>query len=105
MLEILGIKAKEASKFLMTVSQTQKNNALSQIAKGLMRDMDKILLANNQDIENGKKNELSEALLDRLKLDEKRVAGIAAGIEELIKIPDPVGVVENELTRPNGLHI
>ena len=105
MLEILGIKAKEASKFLMTVSQTQKNNALSQIAKGLMRDMDKILLANNQDIENGKKNELSEALLDRLKLDEKRVAGIAAGIEELIKIPDPVGVVENEFTRPNGLHI
>lgn len=105
MLEILGIKAKEASKFLMTVSQTQKNNALSQIAKGLMRDMDKILLANNQDIENGKKNGLSEALLDRLKLDEKRVAGIAAGIEELIKIPDPVGVVENEFTRPNGLHI
>ncbi len=105
MLENLGKSAKEASRFLMTSDFEQKNEALLCIAKGLLDDMEQIISANNIDVENGRKNALSESLIDRLKLDNKRVTQIAEGIMEITKISDPVGKVLDEYERPNGLKI
>src|SRR5690606_2240190 len=57
------------------------------------------------DLENGRKNGLTSALLDRLALDEKRIAGMAEGLRQIAELPDPVGDTLEEFTRPNGLHI
>lgn len=105
MLENLGIKAKEAEKILMVASTEVKNKALNKIADALIENSEKIVSANIIDIENGKNTGMSEALQDRLKLDAKRIEGMANGVRDVIKLADPVGKILSETTRPNGLLI
>ena len=105
MLENLGKKAKEAEKVLMVATTEQKNVALNKIADALILNAEKIVDANCKDIENGKNNGLSEALLDRLKLDMKRIEGMAKGVRDVVELPDPVGRVLSKTTRPNGMII
>lgn len=100
----MGKKAKAAARTL-AVAGEKKNDALKAIAKALTDNADKIIAANKIDIENGIKNNLTSALLDRLKLDEKRIKGIADGVLEVAALPDPVGTVISGSTRPNGLKI
>src|SRR5204862_339255 len=64
-----------------------------------------VLEANARDVEAGAANGLSSAMLDRLTLDEARIAGIVAGVEAVASLPDPVGERIDERTRPNGLHL
>lgn len=105
MLTELGKKAKEAEKILMIATTEQKNKALKYIAQALIENADEIIQANTIDLENGKKNGMSEAMLDRLKLDKDRIKGMAKGVEDVVLLPDPVGRVLSETTRPNGLNI
>ncbi len=105
MLTEMGIAAKKASRFLATATTEQKNNALSEIAKGLINDTNKILNSNEKDIENGRTNGLSDSLLDRLALNTKRIEDISKGVLEIIDLTDPVGKIDAEFTRPNGLNI
>ena len=105
MLTELGKKAKEAEKTLMIATTEQKNKALKYIAQALIENADEIIQANTIDLENGKKNGMSEAMLDRLKLDKDRIKGMAKGVEDVVLLPDPVGRVLSETTRPNGLNI
>lgn len=105
MLTELGKKAKEAEKTLMIAATEQKNKALKYIAQALIENADEIIQANTIDLENGKKNGMSEAMLDRLKLDKDRIKGMAKGVEDVVLLPDPVGRVLSETTRPNGLNI
>lgn len=100
----MGKNAKSAARIL-AVAGEKKNDALKAIAKALRENSVKILEANAADIENGKANGLSESLLDRLKLDENRINGIADGVLEVAALPDPVGTVLSGGTRPNGLNI
>lgn len=100
----MGKNAKAAARTL-AVAGEKKNDALKAIAKALTNNADKIIAANKIDIENGIKNNLTSALLDRLKLDEKRIKGIADGVLEVAALPDPVGTVISGSTRPNGLKI
>lgn len=100
----MGKNAKAAARTL-AVAGEKKNDALKAIAKALTDNADKIIAANKIDIENGVKNNLTSALLDRLKLDEKRIKGIADGVLEVAALPDPVGTVISGSTRPNGLKI
>lgn len=100
----MGKNAKAAARTL-AVAGEKKNDALKAIAKALTDNADKIIAANKIDIENGIKNNLTSALLDRLKLDEKRIKGIADGVLEVAALPDPVGTVISGSTRPNGLKI
>lgn len=100
----MGKNAKAAARAL-AVAGEKKNDALKAIAKALTDNADKIIAANKIDIENGIKNNLTSALLDRLKLDEKRIKGIADGVLEVAALPDPVGTVISGSTRPNGLKI
>ena len=103
-LEIMGAKAKEASRFLMTAG-SKKDEALNAIAKALRENADKIIKANDIDIENGKKAGLTKSLLDRLKLTEERVNGMADGVSEVASLADPVGRVLDGRTLKNGLQI
>ena len=102
---IKGQKAKEASYELSNASTNTKNNALLFMAEELINEKEAILKANAIDIEYAKENGISEAMLDRLSLNEDRINGMADGLKELIGLPDPIGEVISMWQRPNGLQI
>ena len=99
----LGKNAKKASLEIKLCSNDQKNAALSSLMKNISKNKDKILEANNMDIENGKKKSLSKPLINRLTLSEKSIEGLIKSIEDIITIPDPIGLTLEEWERPNGL--
>ena len=103
-MEKMGKKAKIAARTLATAG-AKKNEALEAIAAALQANAAKIIAANATDLENGKNNGLSAALLDRLMLNESRIDGIAQGVREVEALPDPIGTVISGSTRPNGLKI
>ena len=103
-IEQMGARAKEASREL-AVAGEKKNMALRAIAEALRANKDRIIKANEIDLKNGKENGLSNALLDRLSLDSKRIDGISDGVLQVAALPDPVGTVISGSTRPNGLKI
>lgn len=103
-LEIMGANAKKAARFLMNAG-SEKDVALLAIAKALRENSDKIISANNADIENGKKAGLTDSLLDRLRLTEERIEGMADGVEQVAALKDPVGRVIDGSTLKNGLKI
>ena len=105
MLTEIGKRAKDAAAKLAVTSTEDKNRILLAMANALRENCDKILEANAIDIENGRKNNMSESLIDRLMLNKDRVEGMAKGIEDVIKLPDPVGRILWETERPNGLKI
>jgi glutamate-5-semialdehyde dehydrogenase len=98
-------KLKYASKTLGMLTSGDKNDALSKMAEFLLKEKQYILNENEKDIQLGKENGLSESLLDRLLLTEERIEQIVDGINQLIKLDDPVGETIEEWERPNGLHI
>ncbi len=100
----LGINAKKASRALLTAKK-EKNDALKNIADALVLNSDAIIKTNDIDIKNGKENGLSDAMLDRLRLNKERIEGIANGVREIIAMPDPVGKVLSGNTLSNGLEI
>jgi glutamate-5-semialdehyde dehydrogenase len=101
----LGRRAKAAAKTLAIVPTVQKDSALHAIADGLLAGQGKILTANQQDVEEGRANGLSEALIDRLTLTPKRLEGIAADTHKVADLPDPVGEEFDADTLPNGLQV
>lgn len=100
----LGINAKKASRTL-SVAKEKKNDALNNIANALVDNADAIIEANNIDIENGKKNGLSDAMIDRLRLTKERIDDIASSVLEIVAMPDPVSKVLSGNTLENGLEI
>ena len=100
----LGINAKKASRTLLTAKK-EKNDALKNIADALVKNSEAIIKANDIDIKNGKENGLTDAMLDRLRLNVERIEGIANGVREIIAMPDPVGKVLSGNTLSNGLEI
>ena len=101
----LGQRAKAASRVLARTSTAQKNATLLAIANGLDRSQAQILAANAQDVADGQAAGLSPALLDRLLLNEKRLAGMAADTRSVAALPDPVGQEFDGRLMPNGLRI
>ena len=105
MLTEIGKRAKDAAAKLAITSTEDKNRILEAMANALRENCDRILEANALDIENGRKNNMSESLIDRLMLNKDRIEGMAKGIEDVINLPDPVGRILWETKRPNGLKI
>ncbi len=105
LVEEAGKRAKDASKSVMLATTEEKNNALFLIAKALRKNSKEIILANEKDIENAKEKGMKESLIDRLLLNEKRIEAIAVSMEDIAKLPDPVGTVIETVTRPNNLKI
>lgn len=101
----IGLKALAAKDFLATVTTEDKNRALLSIAKALRDSSETIITQNKTDLENGRKNGLSDGMLDRLMLDESRIDGIAKAVEDVVALDDPCGRLLEEITRPNGLVI
>ncbi|MBI5755173.1 glutamate-5-semialdehyde dehydrogenase [Candidatus Peregrinibacteria bacterium] len=96
--------AKMASTRLALLSTKEKNQALRTIADRILYDMDAILEANREDIARGEKKGLG-AMLDRLKLDEKRVRDIAKAVRNVANLPDPVGVILEDRVLPNKIQL
>ena len=103
--EELGRKAKAAESFIAAASTMQKNNALSAISKALIENAALIISENSKDLEAAAQNGMSAAMQDRLRLDEKRIAGMAKSVDELVALNDPVGEIISGTIRPNGLQI
>lgn len=105
MLREIGQKAKKAKQILMTAGTAQKNDALEKIASALEENCSYILSQNKLDIQNARESGMSESLIDRLSLDEKRIFAIADAVRKIISLDDPVGKVLEGTKRPNGLMI
>lgn len=97
--------AKQASGAMAACSTADKNAALLAMADALDGAHAAILLANHADIQNGQSSGLSTALLDRLRLTEDRLLGVANSLRDIVALPDPVGHVSTGFRRPNGLQI
>ena len=105
LMQELARAARAASPVLASASREQKDRALRAAATAIRRDASKILAANAQDMRAAEARDLSAALLDRLRLDAARVEAMARGLEDIASLPDPIGRVLAEWTRPNGLRI
>ncbi|MBM4761906.1 glutamate-5-semialdehyde dehydrogenase [Bacillus sp. B15-48] len=100
-----GQLAKNASRLLVSATTEEKNAALKLIAKQLVADKQTILIENQKDLEEGRKNGLSESVLDRILLNEKRIHDMADAIDLLIELKDPIGDVLETINKENGLLI
>jgi glutamate-5-semialdehyde dehydrogenase len=105
MMREAGIAARAAMSSLTAASNSQRNDALHLAAESLRERSAEILSANEHDIGRAKDRGLGGAMLDRLALDEDRVEAMAAGLEAIANLPDPLGRVLDEWQRPNGLAI
>lgn len=105
LMDSLGRSARRAAAFMARSSNDERNLALHSIAAALRDNADTILAANDADLDEARKRGLADALLDRLMLDAERIEAMAAGIEAIAELPDPVGRVSAEWERPNGLAI
>lgn len=97
--------AKKSSRSLAVLSTEQKNDALRSIAHAITSESERILEANAQDMANGERNGLSQALLDRLLLTESRLQDMVNGLEALLALPDPVGEVMASWEREDGIQL
>jgi glutamate-5-semialdehyde dehydrogenase len=101
----IGARARAAGRSLALASAADKNRALAAMAAAIRQSAAAILAANAEDIAEAKSSGVAAAFIDRLMLDEKRVAAIADGVEVVAKLPDPVGAMMESWTRPNGMRI
>ena len=101
----MGECARNASRKIANASPELKNGWLTAMADALEKDAEKLIAANEVDMKNGAAKGLSSAMLDRLKLDPKRVKAMADGLRHVVTLPDPAGEILSTTTRPNGIRI
>lgn len=104
-LNAMGQRAVAAKYLLQKASTEEKNNALIHAADALIQNSDAILDANKQDIENGEKNGMHPAMIDRLRLTPERIEAMAEGLKQIAELPDCIGEIMDSFERPNGLFI
>ncbi len=95
--------ARQAAIKLALKTTDQKQNALAVLGKAIIKQKKDIQTANQMDVKKGQEAGLSSALIDRLTLDDQRIEGMAESVRHVISLPDPVGEIFDEQTRPNGL--
>ena len=100
-----GKLAKKASFILIGKSTEEKNNALAAIAEQLIIDQNEILTENQKDLVNGKEKGLTDSVLDRIMLNEKRIVDMSSAIGQLIELEDPIGETLETIRKENGLRI
>src|SRR5216683_6788381 len=101
----LAKQAKAASRELARLTTSEKNECLIAMADALEQNRDDLKKANARDMETAAQPGLSPAMLDRLRLDDPRIAAMAKGLREIAALPDPVGRILDERLRPNGLKL
>lgn len=105
MLNTLGKNARNAEVLVRNLSANEKNEVLLKVAEALTENADTLTAANALDVENGRKNNMPEALVDRLLLTGDRIRGMAEGLRQVAALEDPIGEVLGMKKRPNGLMI
>ncbi len=105
LIAMMGARARRASTEMAQAPSEQKAQALIAAAKSLRDATARIIIANRADMERGAANGLSSAMLDRLRLDEGRIAAVANAVEQVATLDDPVGLVIDQSERPNGLKL
>lgn len=100
-----GKRAKTAAFVLQSLSSEDKNRALAAAADALKKDAQSIISENQKDLAKARERGTSPAMIDRLELNEKRIDDMAEGLMQVSELPDPIGDVLEEFTRPNGLKI
>ena len=101
----MGSQARQAAYKLAQLTSAEKNEILRAMATAVRAQAPALLAANAKDLADGSEKGLSAAMLDRLRLDEARIEAMAAGIDQVATLPDPVGEVMKAWERPNGIHI
>ena len=101
----MGAQARAAAYKLAQLTSAEKNAILRDMAAAIRRRAPELLAANAKDLQGGSDKGLSAAMLDRLMLDEKRIEAMAAGIDQVATLPDPVGEIMEAWERPNGIRI
>ena len=101
----IGVRARSAARTLALVSTAQKNKALAAMAAAIRADQAAISAANAEDVAEARKGGMTSAFLDRLTLNSERIEAMAAGIESVAAVADPVGIVMESWKRPNGMTI
>ena len=104
-LEKIGKEVKQTTRILNSMSTKKKNEALIKVAQNIVNSEKAILEANQKDIEHAVKNNMKESLVDRLKLDSKRIFAMAEGIKKIADLSDPIGETIEGKTLENGLEI
>ncbi len=104
-IESAAARAKKAARSVMLADTEAKNKALSAISESIRREVGAICAENKKDVENARQNGMKDSLVDRLTLTPERLFAIAESIGEIAKLPDPIGEVMDEWSRPNGLLI
>ena len=99
----MGQRAVAAKYLLQKATTAEKNNALLVAAKLLVEKQTEIIAANKKDIEKGEANGMHPGMIDRLRLDEKRILAMAEGLEQIVALEDPIGEVLEQFNRPNGM--
>ncbi|PCI61430.1 MAG: glutamate-5-semialdehyde dehydrogenase [Gammaproteobacteria bacterium] len=105
LISTIAKQAASAAKTLAVLDTQTKNDVLKAMAQSLRVNKNSILSANQQDLANAEDNNISAAMLDRLTLNAERIDAMAAGLEILVELDDPVGIVRDLGTRPNGINI
>jgi glutamate-5-semialdehyde dehydrogenase len=101
----IGKQARAAAKILSSANTGIKNKALESIAQQLEQQQQQLLIANAKDLENAKAKGLDSALLDRLSLNESRIASMVEGLRQMVQLPDPIGTITDLSYRPSGIQV
>ncbi|MCV6637840.1 glutamate-5-semialdehyde dehydrogenase [Candidatus Albibeggiatoa sp. nov. NOAA] len=101
----IGQQAREASTMLARATTQMKNAALEAMASEIEKQQDALMAANKIDMDNGEARGLNPALLDRLALNEERIAGMVEGLRQMIALPDPIGAITDLNYRPSGIQV
>ena len=104
-MEILGKRAKDASREGAKLGTDAKNRGLLSVAAELIRQKDYLLEENEKDVAAAREKGIKESLVDRLQLNDARIEGMAEGLRQVVALEDPIGEVLGMKTRPNGLRI
>ena len=104
-IELIGKRAKAASKKTAVLTTVERNNALRSVGDALIKHSDEIIEANKIDIENARANGMKPALLDRLSLNGERIKSMVEGLLQVADLEDPIGEITHMKKRPNGLMI
>jgi glutamate-5-semialdehyde dehydrogenase len=104
-MQTLGEQARKASRALLRADTNQKNKALLEIAQLLEKNAEELKSENAKDLQAGRENGLADAMIDRLELNDKVIAGMAEGLRQIASLQDPVGEISDMSYRPSGIQV
>ncbi len=104
-MQSIGREARAASRLVAKAETAAKNRALTQMAAAIQRDEQTLLTANAMDVESARKRGLDPAMIDRLTLSPKSIAGMAEGLVQIAALADPVGEISDLKYRPSGIQV